>query len=168
MHLPFYLWLFLAAVVILLALCALYFYLYKRRINAALHTPDRPRPLPAPFHVAAILTVVLLVLSIVLSFLAGFGVAYRAMDDPKGEIDVTAFYAQVAEVDGETLVVEGLPVNRPEFRGTQTLRLYPELPVLQHGQIVDAAQLQSGDFVCIILLTDVTGIEEIFKIEVLN
>ena len=168
MNIPFYLWLFLAAVVILSVLCALYFYLYKRRINAALHTPDRPRPLPAPFHVAAILAVLLLVLSVVLSFLAGFGVAYRTMDDPEGEIDVTAFYAQVAEVGGETLVVEGLPVNRPEFRSTQTLQLYPELPVLRNGQIVDATQLQPGDSVCIILLTDVTGIEEIFKIEVLN
>lgn len=168
MNLPFYLWLFLAAVVILWALCALYFHLYKRRINAALHTPDRPRPIPAPFHVAAILTVVLLVLSIVLSFLAGFGIAYRTMDDPDGEIDVTAFYAQVAEVGAETLVVEGLPTNRPEFRSMQTLQLYPGLPVLRHGQVVDAAQLQPGDSVCIILLTDVAGIEEIFKIEVLN
>lgn len=168
MNLPFYLWLFLAAIAILLTLCALYFHLYKRRINAALHTPDRPRPLPAPFHVAAILAVVFLALSIVLSFLTGFGVAYRAMDDPEGEIDVTAFYARVAEVGGETLVVEGLPLNRPEFRGTQTLQLYPGLPVLWHSQVVDTAQLQPGNSVCVILLTDVTGIEEIFKIEILN
>lgn len=167
MHFPVYIYILIGAIALFLILCILYLRVYQRRINAALNSEAPHRPLPPPFHVAAALTITFLLLAVILSFIAGFGMGYRATEAPEGEIDIDAFYAQIVAVDGETLIVEGSELNRAVYRGELTLQLYPGLPVEYGETITDVTQLQAGDTVCILLLTDVTGIEEIFKIQIL-
>lgn len=169
MGFPIYFLLILGMVFLLIILCVIYYRIYKRKINMALDgTADLHRPMPSPFNVAVILTVIFLLFAILMSFVIGFGMGYRSLDDDDKQIDVHAFYAEVQEIGTKTITVKGIQLNDEKYRDEFTFQLYDGLMIEWHEQSISLEDLKEGDLVSIILITDAGGIEDIFKICLLD
>lgn len=168
MGFPAYFLLIIGMVIFLIAVCVVYYRIYKRKINMALDgTMEQSKPMPAPFNVAVVLTIIFLLFAILMSYIIGFGMGYRSLDD-EGQIDVHAFYAEVKEVREETITVKGIQLNDEAYRGEFTFQLYEGLIIEWHDQLISFSDLEEGDSVSIILITDVLGVEDIFKIQLLD
>ena len=174
--LPMYLWVVLGLILCIVAFCILYYQLYKRHINRVLAngTPTR-KPMPAPLHVALAATLIFLLCSIGISFVVGFGMGYRALDgDEEGQIDVNTICAQIKEIQEYVTPVESLMTVETVERNyepdcqIETFLLYEGLMIEQDGQPISVSDLKEGQFVSIVLLTDLGGVEDIFKIEVID
>jgi hypothetical protein len=164
---PLFLILTVALSVILIAACGLYLKFYKSKINMALNgTPVKA--LPAPLHIAVIFLIVFLICMVLVSFIGGFGLAYRSFENEEGQIDVTAFYAEIVNIDESHITVEGIPLNEKNYLGKFTFELHESVIVEWHGQRITPAELQKGDPITVILVTDVVGVEDIFKIQLLK
>ena len=164
---PLFLILTVALSVILIAACGLYLKFYKSKINMALNgTPVKA--LPAPLHIAVIFLIVFLICMVLVSFIGGFSLAYRSFENEEGQIDVTAFYAEIVTIDESHITVEGIPLNEKNYRGKFTFELHESVIVEWHGQRITPAELQKGDPITVILVTDVGGVEDIFKIQLLK
>ncbi len=114
---------------------------------------------------AAALCALVLLAAAPLSFLLGCRFADRGAD---AQFDVRAFYAEVRSVGAETLAVQGLPINGADSRGARTLRIYEGLPVERDGEPAALSEIEAGDLVSVVLLTDAGGTKEVFKIELLD
>lgn len=164
---PFFLILTAVLSVILIAACGLYLKFYKHKINMSLKgTPAKA--LPSPLHIAVIFLIVFLICMVFVSFIGGFGLAYRSFEKEEGQIDVTAFYAKIVSIDEDHITVEGIPLNEKNYRGKFTFELHESVIVEWHGQRITPAELQKGDPIAVILVTDVVGVEDIFKIQLLK
>ena len=165
MRVPAYLLFFLGMLILLVMVCIIYYRIYKRTINRALtDTSKKHKAMPAPFSIVAILTIIFLLFNIFLSYIIGFGMAYRTFDSDDGQIDVHAFYAEVQEIGDNTITVKGIQLNEKEYREVLTYQLYDGIEIEWNGQLISLGDLNEGDMVSIILLTDLGGIEDIFKI----
>ncbi|MGN0351647.1 MAG: hypothetical protein ACI4ES_08335 [Roseburia sp.] len=169
MGLPIYFLLLLGMVFLLITACVVYYLIYKRKINMALDgTTEQHKPMPAPFNVAVALTIIFLLFAILMSFIIGFGIGYRSLDNDDGQIDIHAFYAEVQEIRAETITVKGIQLNDEEYRDESTFQLYEGLMIEWHEQPISLSDLDEGDLVSIILITDAGGIEDVFKIYLLD
>ncbi len=173
---PVFIFVILALVIVLIIFCAVYYRIYKRNINRALEdTTNARKPMPAPFHVALGAVLTFLVLTIGISFTAGIGIGYHALDkDGKGQIDVNTVYAKITDIDGNVspaesmMTVETIERNYEPYQEKLTLRLYEDLVIERDNKTVSVSDLQAGDLVAIVFLTDLGGTEDVFKIEVLE
>lgn len=52
------------------------------------------------------LTVIFLLFAILMGFVIGFGMGYPSLDNNDVGIDVNAFYAEVQQIEAETIIVE--------------------------------------------------------------
>lgn len=156
--------------VVLIGCCVLYVRFYKRRINEALNgTLKMSKTMPAPFTVAIMLLIAFLIFAVFMSFVIGFGSGYRSLDgEEDGQIDVNAFYAEIISIDERTITVNGISLNQKDYRGELTFQLHESVIVEWNGQQIAPNNLQEGDLIAIILLKDVVGLEDIFKIQVLK
>lgn len=157
--------------ILFIAVCCVYFRIYKRKINEALvNASNQGNPLPAPYSVATILLVVFLLLAIFMSFFVGMGVGYRSFDKQKneGQIDIHAFYAEVKEINNDTITVSGSEINDIKYQGDFTYQLYDGLIIEYHEQPIAIDDIVEGDHVEIILLTAANGYEDIFKIQLIS
>ena len=150
-----------------IAACGLYLKFYKRKINMALNGMT-VKAIPAPLHIAVIFLIVFLICMVFISFVCGFGVAYRSFENEEGQIDVTAFYAEIVSIDESHITVEGISLNEKDYRGEFTLELHESIIIEWHGQQIAPTDLCEGDMVAIILIQDIGGIEDIFKIQLLD
>ena len=150
-----------------IAACGLYLKFYKRKINMALNGMT-VKAIPAPLHIAVIFLIVFLICMVFISFVCGFGVAYRSFENEEGQIDVTAFYAEIVSIDESHITVEGISLNEKDYRGEFTLELHESIIIEWHGQQIAPTDLYEGDLVAIILIQDIGGIEDIFKIQLLD
>ena len=166
MMFPLFLILVLGICAIFIGGCFIYIQLYKRRVNKILNGATK-KIMPAPFHVAIALLIVVLVFAIFISFVSGFGLAYRS---PKsdGQINITAFYGEIISIDENLITVKGLSINEKDYRDEFTLELHESVIVEWKKQPIEIDELQKGDLIVIILVTDVAGIEDIFKIQLLK
>lgn len=166
----YFLFLFIV-LVLFVAGCFIYFRIYKRKINEALVNGTKSgKTLPAPHSIAVILLVMFLLFTVFISFIAGFGVAYRAAEKQKdeGQIDVHAYYAEVKEINNNTITVSGMQINDEKYQGEFTYQLYDGLIIECHEQPIAISDISEGDCVEIILLTAINGYEDIFKIQLIN
>jgi len=170
MKLPAYILLLLGVMLFLVGVCAVYYWVYKKKINLALNGAASPsKPMPAPFGVATVLIIAFLLFGILMSFIIGFGMGYRALkDEPEGEIDIQTLYAEITEIGPDTITVEGLQLNGTDYSSEYTVHLYEGLMIEWNDRQIAASDLNEGDFVSIILLTDVAGVEDVFKIYLIN
>lgn len=167
---PLYLIFVAGLLAILIGCCVLYIRFYKRRINEALNgTLKKPKAMPAPFTVAIMLLITFLILAVFMSFVIGFGLGYRSLDGKEdGQIDVTAFYAEISSIDESKITVNGISLNEKDYRGEFTFELHESVLVEWNGQHILPNSLHEGDLIAIILLKDVAGVEDIFKIQLLE
>ena len=164
---PFFLILTAVLSVILIAACGLYLKFYKHKINMSLKgTPAKA--LPSPLHIAVIFLIVFLICMVFVSFIGGFGLAYRSFEKEEGQIDVTAFYAKIVSIDEDHITVKGIPLNEKDYRDKFTFELHESIVIEWQGQQIALADLREGDLVAVILLQDIVGVEDIFKIQLLN
>ena len=171
MPIPAFLLFLMILLILFLALCFLYFRIYKRRINEALvNASNQGKTLPAPFSIATILLVVFLLLAIILSFFAGLWAGHQILEKQmdEGQIDVHAFYAEVKEISNNAITVSGMQVNDEKYQGEFTYQLYDGLIIEYHEQAISIDDINEGDHVEIILLTAVNGYEDIFKIQLIR
>lgn len=155
---------------VLIGCCVLYIRFYKRRINEALNgTLKKQKAMPAPFTVAIMLLIAFLIFAVFMSFVIGFGSGYRSLDGKEdGQIDVNAFYAEIISIDESEITVNGISMNEKDYRGEFTFYLHESVIVEWNSQQIRPDELREGDMVAIILLRDVAGVEDLFKIQVLK
>lgn len=170
MNLPLYILLLLGMLILLIGICVAYYWIYKKKINLALHgASTQSKPMPAPFSVAAVLIIAFLLFAILLSFIIGFGMGYRSLDrESDGQIDIQTLYAEITEIGTDTITVEGLQLNGTNYRSEFTFQLHEGLMIECNDTQISISDLNEGDFVSIILLTDLGGIEDVFKIYLIS
>ena len=100
---------------------------------------------------------------------------YRTLDnDSEGETDVNTIYAQIKEIQENItpvesmMTVETIELNYEPYHKELTFRLYKGLVIEQNDQSISLSDLKAGDFVSIVLFTDLGGVEDIIKIELLD
>lgn len=165
---PLFLIFVVGLLVILSSGCVLYLHFYKRRINKALNGSTN-KTMPAPFNVAIVLLIAFLIFMVFISFVGGFGLGYRSLDSKEdGQIDVTAFYAEIISIDESNITVDGISLNEENYRGEFIFQLHESVIVEWNGEQIMLDTLKKGDLIVIVLIRDVVGIEDIFKIQLLK
>lgn len=151
----------------------IYFQIYKRHINKALKSNNEKRStLAPPYKITIIMSGFILLMGILISYFAGYTNAYKDYEKTLWEFkptDVETFYAQITEIDNDSIVVEGIELNKEEFQGTLNYDFFEEqITIYQNDDVIGLPELSNGDLVSITLLTDRSGSTDIFKIELLD
>lgn len=173
---PVYIFAVLGLVLVLVIFCVAYYRIYQHNINKVLkNAAYSHKPMPAPFHIALVAVIIFLLIAVVFSFVIGFGMGYRALDDDsEGEIDVNTIYAQIKDIEENVtpteslMTVETIERNYEPYHQELTFRLYEGLMIKRDDQPISLSDLQAGDFVSIVLFTDLGGVEDMIKIELLD
>lgn len=171
MGFPVFMIIILFIIVLLFAVLAVYLYIYKRKINRVLVTGESGVKMPAPYKVAAILTTILLVIGIIVSYFVGYKVAYDRLENSMGQLspmDIYTFYAEVQEITPSTISVEGLSLNEEQYRGIIQYDVWTETSVVRGSEMIKLSDLKQGDVVAITLVTGAGDITDIFKIQLLQ
>ncbi len=172
MGFPIYFLLVLAIAALLAATVAVYFQLYKRKINKALETnTDNRDPMTPPHQVAIVLTIAVLIVGILISYLVGYKAAYDKYEEDLAQtsaFDIQAFYAEVKAVGDNTILVEGIALNDESYRGEFRYDLWETTKLEWRNTPISLSDLDEGDLVSITLITDRGGITDIFKIQLLD
>ena len=173
MDFPIYFLALFAILIILVATIVVYFQVYKRHINEALEATEGKRTSMVPPYKAAIvmtMTIIVLLIGILFSYYAGYATAYKHYDEDvwvMSASDIQTFYAEVKKIDRRSILVEGLSLNDEDYRGEFQYDLWEGLNIYRQETVIQLSDLSEGDLVSITLLTDRTGITNIFKIQLL-
>ncbi|MGD6876458.1 hypothetical protein [Bacillus infantis] len=169
---PIYFFALIAIVMILIATVIVYFQVYKRHINKALGATEGKRTsMVPPYRVAIVMTIIVLLIGIFLSYLAGYVNAYKDYEEDAWVMPHSAiqtFYAEVKEVGDKALLVDGISLNDEKYRGEFQYDIWEEVSIYQQDKLIELSNLSEGDLVSVTLLTDRTGITNIFKIQLLD
>ncbi|WP_449536246.1 hypothetical protein [Ferdinandcohnia sp. Marseille-Q9671] len=162
-----------AILLILVATVIVYFQVYKRHINKALGaTGGKRTSMVPPYTVAAIgLTIIVILIGILISYFVGYANAYKDYEEDAwvmSHSDIQSFYAEVKEVGENSLLVEGITLNNENYRGEFQYDVWGEVSIYRQDAKIQLSELSEGDLVSITLLTDRTGITNIFKIQLLS
>ncbi|WP_077618253.1 hypothetical protein [Bacillus sinesaloumensis] len=168
---PIYFLALIFILVILVATVIVYFQVYKRHINRALEATDGKRnSMVPPYRVAIVMTIIVLLIGILISYFVGYANAYKNYEEDAWEMshsDIQTFYAEVKEVGDHSLVVEGISLNDENYRGEFQYDVWGEVSIYQQDTLIQLSDLSEGNVVSITLVTDRTGITNIFKIQLL-
>jgi len=171
MGIPIYFLALFAILIILVAAVVVYFQVYKRHINKALEATEGKRTsMVPPYKAAIVMTIIVLLIGILISYYAGYATAYKHYDEDvwvMSASDIQAFYAEVKKVDEHAILVEGISLNDEDYRGEFQYDLWEGLNISRQETVIRLSDLSEGDLVSITLLTDRTGITNIFKIQLL-
>jgi heme/copper-type cytochrome/quinol oxidase subunit 2 len=168
---PIYLLALIAVLIILVATVIVYFQAYKRHINKALGATEGKRtPMVPPNRVAIVMTIIVLLISILISYFAGYVNAYKDYEKEAwvmSHSDIQTFYAEVKEVGDKSILVEGISLNDENYRGEFQYDVWGEVSIYRQDAVIQLSDLSEGDLISITLVTDRTGITNIFKIQLL-
>ncbi len=172
MSIPSYFFILLGLIIFFVAVVIIYFQVYKRHINRVLMTgKEEHTSMIPPYKVAIITTVIVLVVCIVISYFVGYVKAYRDYEDDIQALsasDIQVFYAEVKTVDEHLLVVNGIELNEAKYQGEFSYEVWGEISLVQNDMPISLSDLSEGDLVAVVLLTDKTGITDVFKIQLLG
>ncbi|WP_456278897.1 hypothetical protein [Bacillus sp. AK128] len=169
---PIYFLALFAILMILVATVFIYFQVYKRHINKALGANEGKRTsMVPPYTIAAIvMTIIVFLICILISYFVGYVNAYKDHEEDAwvmSHSDIQTFYAEVNEVGENTLLVEGISLNDENYRGEFQYDVWGEVSIYRQDTVIPLSDLSEGDLVSITLVTDRTGITDIFKIQLL-
>ena len=123
MAFPIIFFIILAAIIVFVTIAAVCLRIYKKNMNERLKEGNE-----MPYKVLIITAILILIVTTVISYFAGYKTAYDRMEDGQpaqsaGENDEQqTFYAEITEItgsleDGNSVSVSGLAVNDINFRG---------------------------------------------------
>ena len=172
MKIPIFFLILIAVAALLVVTIAVYFQVYKRNINKALKADaNTGTPMTPPYKFAIILTIIVMLIGIATSYFVGFKVAYDRYEEAisqTSKFDIQTYYAQVIKVSESQIEVEGIELNDQRFRGTFTYNIYTETKLEWHDSSIDLSDLNEGDLIAVTLITDIGGITDIYKIQLLD
>lgn len=171
MGFPAFMIIILFIIILLFAMLAVYLHIYKRKINRVLVTGERGAKMPAPYKVAAVLTGVLLIIGIIVSYFVGYKVAYDHLENSSGQLspmDIQTFYAEVKEITTNSITVEGIELNDEQYRGVMQYDVWAGTNVILKNKAITISDLEQGDMVAITLVTGAGDVTDIFKIQLLQ
>lgn len=162
MRVPAFFIIILFVAALLFITLAVYLHIYKKKINWVLSTGESGAKMPAPYKVAIVLTVALLLVGTVSSYFIGYQVAYDYFEDSMWQLspsNIQTFYAEVKEIETNSITVDGIALNEEQYRGVVQYDVW--------NDEINLSDLEQGDMVAITLLTaaDTTNI---FKIQPLQ
>lgn len=168
---PIYFLALFAILIILVATVIVYFQVYKRHINKALGATEGKRTsMVPPYRVAIVMTIIVLLIGIFISYFVGYVKAYKDYEEDAwvmSHSDIQTFYAEVKEVGEKTLLVDGISLNEENYQGEFQYDVWGEVSIYRQDAVIQLSDLSEGDLISITLLTDRTGITNIFKIQLL-
>lgn len=171
MGFPIYFLALFAILFIVVAAVTVYFQVYKRHINKSLEaTEGRHTSMVPPYKVAIVMTIILLLIGILISYFAGYINAYKDYEDNAWVLsatDIQTFYAEVKEVGENSILVDGNSINDENYRGEFQYDIWEGVSIYRQDAAIRLSDLSEGDLISITLLTDRTGITDIFKIQLL-
>lgn len=168
---PIFFLIVLAVTVLLIATSAVYLKVYKRNINKALKTnANTHNPMAPPYKVAIVLTIAVLIVGLLISYFMGYKVAYDKYEESLSRMtfDIQTFYAEVKEVSDNTVLVEGISLNDENYQGEFKYNITEGTKLERGNTSISLSDLDEGDLVSVILITDSSGITDIFKIQLLD
>ncbi|MFD1781737.1 hypothetical protein ACFSFW_24120 [Fredinandcohnia salidurans] len=169
---PIYFLALFAILIILVATVIVYFQVYKRHINRALGATDGKRTsMVPPYRVAIVMTIIVLLIGILISYFAGYANAYKDYEEDAwvmSHSDIQTFYAEVKEIGENSLLVEGISLNDENYRGEFQYDVWGEVSIYRQDTLIQLSDLSEGNLISITLVTDRTGITNIFKIQLLS
>ena len=173
MFFPNYILVLLAVVIIFVVTIIVYFQIYKRHINKALDINNEQRStMTPPYKITIIMSVFVLIIGILISYFAGYMNAYKDYEKNlwvMSPSDVQTFYAEMKEVSGDTISVEGISLNSEDYQGLLNYDFIEEqITIYQKDHVISVSDLSKDDLISITLLTDRSGSTSIFKIELLE
>lgn len=150
----------------------LYFQAYKRHINQALIENSRPRsPMVPPYKFTVILSILVLFISILISYFAGYTNAYKAYEEDTWILapsDIQTFYAQIQGIEENRITVKGNSFNDETNQTLMEYEIFDEqVSIYKQEQILSLSDLSKGDSILITLLTNRSG-TDVFKIQLLE
>jgi hypothetical protein len=172
MGFPIYFLALFAILIILGATVTVYFQVYKRHINKALGATEGKRTsMVPPYRVAIVMTIIVLLIGILISYFAGYVNAYKDYEEDAwvmSHSDIQTFYAEVKEVGENSILVEGISLNDENYRGEFQYDVWGEVSIYREDAVIRLSDLSEGDLISITLVTGRTGITNIFKIQLLG
>ena len=172
---PVYIFVIMVLAFVLAFLCLVYCFIYKRHINRALVNAQTCRYMPAPFHVALAAAIMFLLLTVGAGLAIIFRMDYAVLDShDDNPTDINTICAEISEIEiGATaaensMTVEALEYNYESYHAELTFHLYEGLEIVKNGRKITADELRVGDVIAITLLTDLGGVEDLIKIELLD
>ena len=172
---PVYIFVIMVLAFVLAFLCLVYCFIYKRHINRALVNAQTCRYMPAPFHVALAAAIMFLLLTVGAGLAIIFRMDYAVLDSQDDNpTDINTICAEISEIEiGATaaensMTVEALEYNYESYHAELTFHLYEGLEIVKNGRKITADELRVGDVIAITLLTDLGGVEDLIKIELLD
>ena len=172
MGFPIFFLIVLAVAALLIATVAVYLIVYKRNINKALETnANTHNRMTPPYKVAIVLTNAVLIVGLLISYFVGYKVAYDKYEESLSQtltFDIQTFYAEVKEVSDNTVLVEGISLNDENYQGEFKYDITEGTKLEWGNTSISLSDLDEGDLISIILLTDSSGITDIFKIQLLD
>lgn len=150
----------------------LYFQAYKRHINQALNGSSRTRsPMVPPYKITVILSIVLLLISVLISYFAGYTNAYKAYEEDTWILapsDIQTFYAEIQGIEENRITVKGNSFNDETNQTLMEYEIFDEqVSIYKQEQIISLSDLSKDDLILITLLTNRSG-TDVFKIELLE
>ena len=171
MGFPIYFFALFVILIIFVATVVVYFQVYKRHINKAIDSSDVKRTsMVPPKIVAIVMTIIVLLIGILISYFAGYVNAYKDYEEDiwvMSHSDIQTFYAEVKEVGENSLLVEGITLNDENYRGEFQYDIWEEVSIYRQDAVIQLSDLSEGDLISITLFTDRTGTTSIFKIQLL-
>lgn len=162
----------LAVTVLLIVTVVVYFQVYKRNKKMALETNAGTHASLTPWDKTAILlTIVVFIAGIVISYFVGYKTAYDTYEESLSQasnFDIQTYYAEIKEIDSNSLLVEGISLNDEDHRSEFRYDVPEGTKLEWHNTPIGLSDLNEGDLISITLVVDRTGVTDIFKIQLLD
>ena len=186
MAFPYFFAMILGAIIVVAAIVAIYFQLYKRNVNRAIKAGNETaHTMAPPFHVLIITAILVLILTTIISYFVGYKTAYDRMENAvppqyaaEESIEQQTFYAEIISItgtleNGNLVTVEGLSVNEINYRGEFSFSVFGETSLEWHNTSLEFSELEIGDTISITFSGEVqetspATISQVLKIQLLD
>lgn len=170
---------FLAVLLTLVLITAVYFLLYKRRINRTLLTGSTAgRAMSPPHTILVLASLALLILAVVVSYFIGYKTAYDRMESAGPSALPETFYAEILRItgtqeEGNAMQIQGSCENDARYRGLFSLSVYGETAIEWQGAPLAMEQLEPGDRIAVTFSGEISPsapavLEHVVRIQLLD
>ena len=101
----------------------------------------------------------------------GYKAAYDAYEESLSQasnFDIQTYYAEITEIDSNSLLVKGISLNDEDHRSEFRYDVLEGTILEWHNTPISLSDLNEGDLISITLVVDLTGTTDVFKIQLLD